>query len=209
VAVSLSVRSDAPAVSVRLEPVQQRSTRRVENLLDAAARYIHENGFETLTTAHVSELAGSSIGTVYRYFPDRIALLDALAQRNRERAADALAIAMATAAPTGVPGVVEVAVSVLAAMYRDEKGFRALRLGDPLDIRPARDQRWGIRHFARVAAHHFRKSVSAVEQKTLELALDVADTVIAKAYLSNPKGDRALLAQAPALAQSVLATAQP
>ena len=205
---SLTVRADASASPVRLEPVQQRSTRRVENLLDAAARYSHDNGFETLTTAHVSELAGSSIGTVYRYFPDRIALLDALAQRNRERAAEALSVAMATAAPAELPGVVDEAVSVLAVMYRDETGFRALRLGDPLDIRPARDQRWGIRHFARAAAHHFTKSLSAADQKTLELALDVADTVIAKAYLLNPKGDRALLAQAPELAQAVLDTAQ-
>ena len=200
---SLTVRADASTSPVRLEPVQKRSTRRVEDLLDAAARYIHDNGFETLTTAHVSELAGSSIGTVYRYFPDRIALLDALAQRNRERAGDALAHAMNAASPGSVEGALEIAVSVLASMHRDEVGFRALRLGDPLDLRPAREQRWGIRHFTKQASSLATVAVTPVEQKALELALDVADTLIAKAYLHNPKGDRALLSQAPVVALSV------
>lgn len=206
--VSLTVRADASTSPVRLEPVQKRSTRRVEDLLDAAARYIHDNGFETLTTAHVSELAGSSIGTVYRYFPDRIALLDALAQRNRERAGDALAHAMNAASPGSVEGALEIAVSVLASMHRDEVGFRALRLGDPLDIRPAREERWGIRHFTKQASSLATVSVTPVEHKALELALDVADTLIAKAYLHTPKGDRALLSQASVVALSVFTTSK-
>ncbi len=205
---SLTVRADTVSSPVRLEPVQKRSTRRVEDLLDAAARYIHDNGFETLTTAHVSELAGSSIGTVYRYFPDRIALLDALAQRNRERASETLAQTMATESPDSARAALEVAVSVLASMYRDEVGFRALRLGDPLDIRPARDQRWGLRSYAKEASSRVTPSVSPAAHKALELALDVADTVLAKAYLHNPKGDRALLSQAPVLAHSVFIAAK-
>jgi AcrR family transcriptional regulator len=201
---SPTARADASSSVVRLEPVQQRSTRRVEDLLDAAARYIHDNGFETLTTAHVSELAGSSIGTVYRYFPDRIALLDALAQRNRERAVDALTAAMTVNPPSTLSALVDVAVSVLESMHRNEVGFRAIRLGDPLDIRPARDQRWGIRHYARAAANQWTGQVSSADQKDLELALDVADVALVKAFLLNPKGDRAILAQVNPLAQLAL-----
>ena len=60
---------------LRNEPVQARSTARLTSLLDAAAEVVDEIGFERLTTAMVAERAGASIGTVYRYFPDRIAVL--------------------------------------------------------------------------------------------------------------------------------------
>src|ERR1700709_2244902 len=77
----------APATAApRKEPVQARSTARLTALLDAAAAAVQELGYERLTTAMVAERAGASIGTVYRYFPDRIAVLQALASRNLERA---------------------------------------------------------------------------------------------------------------------------
>ncbi len=72
-------------VPLRNEPVQARSAARLTALLDATAAIIDEIGFERLTTAMVAERAGASIGTVYRYFPDRIAVLQALAARNLER----------------------------------------------------------------------------------------------------------------------------
>ena len=70
--------------ALRNEPVQARSTARLSALLDAAAQIVDEIGYERLTTAMVAERAGASIGTVYRYFPDRIAVLQALAARNLE-----------------------------------------------------------------------------------------------------------------------------
>src|SRR5580698_1466695 len=72
------------SANLRNEPVQARSTARLSALLDAAAAAIAELGYERLTTAMVAERAGASIGTVYRYFPDRIAVLQALAARNLE-----------------------------------------------------------------------------------------------------------------------------
>ena len=72
---TLSLSASAP---IRNEPVQARSTARLATLLDSAAAVISEIGYERLTTAMVAERAGASIGTVYRYFPDRIAVLQSL-----------------------------------------------------------------------------------------------------------------------------------
>ena len=69
------------AGALRVEPAQERSLARIDALLDAAAAVVDEVGFDRLTTAQVAELSGASIGTVYRYFPDRIALLAALHDR--------------------------------------------------------------------------------------------------------------------------------
>src|SRR6188768_2997276 len=82
---SLAEPANLASVALRNEPVQARSTARLAGLLDAAAAVIDELGYERLTTAMVAERAGASIGTVYRYFPDRIAVLQALAARNLER----------------------------------------------------------------------------------------------------------------------------
>jgi hypothetical protein len=66
---------------VRHPPKQARSNASLRKLADAA-RLLYNTpsvGRDRLTTALVSELAGVSIGTVYRYFPDRVALLDYIA----------------------------------------------------------------------------------------------------------------------------------
>ena len=83
--IKLSDHQVDPAALIRNEPVQARSTARLAALLDAAAEVIDEIGYERLTTAMVADRAGASIGTVYRYFPDRIAVLQSLAARNAER----------------------------------------------------------------------------------------------------------------------------
>ena len=203
-----TARVDSAPSTVRLEPVQQRSTRRLEDLLNAAATYIHDNGFETLTTAHVAEIAGSSIGTVYRYFPDRIALLDALAHRNAERAEEKVTSMVLSSQPATLLDLVNVAVDALTDMFRNEVGFRAIRLGDPLDIRPARAQRWGVRGFAAAAGRTWQGSLKPADAESLELSMDVAEATLAKAFLQHPKGERGTISQAGELARLALGVAR-
>ena len=68
---------------IRRSPQQDRSTRRVEAFLAAAETLFAEEGFEGATMTQVAERAGSSIGALYSYFPDKkalaLALLDAYA----------------------------------------------------------------------------------------------------------------------------------
>jgi AcrR family transcriptional regulator len=68
----------------RRRPVQARSQRTVEKILDAAAHVFGERGYAG-TTNHVAERAGISIGTLYQYFPDKDALLTALHDRHLDQ----------------------------------------------------------------------------------------------------------------------------
>lgn len=68
--------------STRREPVQARSRQRVDEILDTTAALFAEIGYEAVTTNAVAERAGISIGSLYRYFPDKQALLRALAARH-------------------------------------------------------------------------------------------------------------------------------
>ena len=51
------------------------------SVLDATARLLESSGFAALTTNHVAELAGVSIGSLYEYFPDKETLVAELARR--------------------------------------------------------------------------------------------------------------------------------
>jgi AcrR family transcriptional regulator len=70
--------------SIRRRPQQRRARQTVEAILDAAVRILKREGFQAITTNRVAEVAGVSIGSLYQYFPDRPAILEALHQRHIE-----------------------------------------------------------------------------------------------------------------------------
>lgn len=65
----------------RRTPRQQRSQQAVDAIFEATARLVEEKGVEQLTTARIAELAGYGVGTLYDYFPDKYAILVAMARR--------------------------------------------------------------------------------------------------------------------------------
>ena len=70
---------------MRRTPQQVRSQQRVNLILDTAADLFAEVGYEPTTTNSIAERAGISIGSLYRYFSDKDAILRALAKRHQEQ----------------------------------------------------------------------------------------------------------------------------
>ena len=71
--------------STRSTPQQTRSQERVGLILDTAADLFAEVGYEATTTNAIADRAGISIGSLYRYFPDKDAILKALSERYYEQ----------------------------------------------------------------------------------------------------------------------------
>jgi AcrR family transcriptional regulator len=69
-------------MTVRKQPKQERAQETVAVILDATAQVLIKAGFESLTTNRVAELAGVSIGSLYQYFPNKMALVSALIERH-------------------------------------------------------------------------------------------------------------------------------
>jgi len=63
-------------------PRQERGRRRVEAILDAAAALIWEHGVGGLTVHGIARRAGTSIGSMYHFFPDLDAVVAGLAERD-------------------------------------------------------------------------------------------------------------------------------
>ena len=171
---------------LRNEPVQARSSARLTGLLDAAAGLIDEQGYERLTTAMVAERAGASIGTVYRYFPDRIAVLDALALRCLQRLALRWDEALAAAgdAPTAP-------VDCLVDLHRTEPGFRAVRFGERSDADAAAPSLAG--QLAEALAARSDGVDAAALAVPAEAAVETAQALVALAHRADGALDEAVV----------------
>lgn len=75
----------------RRTPRQPRSEATVDAILEAAFQLLEQGGLEALTTNHMAERAGVSVGTLYQYFAGKQAILAALAQRRAAAARDRIA----------------------------------------------------------------------------------------------------------------------
>lgn len=66
----------------RKSPQQDRSRVTVDAILTATAHILTQEGYDTASTNRIAERAGVSIGSLYQYFPNKEALVAALAERH-------------------------------------------------------------------------------------------------------------------------------
>ena len=67
----------------RRQPQQQRSQERVEQILKAAAEVFWEMGYDSATTHAIAQRAQTAVGTLYRFFPNKLAIFHALEKQHR------------------------------------------------------------------------------------------------------------------------------
>jgi AcrR family transcriptional regulator len=79
-----SPRSTTAPKRTALEPQRLPGKLRVAELMRAGAEVIFERGFEAATMAEIAARAEAPIGSLYRFFPNKDALADALIQRYSE-----------------------------------------------------------------------------------------------------------------------------
>lgn len=70
---------------LRRQPKQKRGQERVEQILDAAAIVFDEVGFEAATTHAIANRANTAVGSLYQFFPDKLAIFNALELRHVDR----------------------------------------------------------------------------------------------------------------------------
>jgi AcrR family transcriptional regulator len=196
------------AALVRTEPIQERSAARIDALLDAAAEVVDEIGFDRLTTAMVAERAGASIGTVYRYFPDRIVLLQALRDRALLRYRRSVVAAIHDQNPEHWWNAVECAIDAFVDMFRTETGFRIIRFTDAErsgvpEEEVARDVSFA-RQFADILSDEYGLPAGEDLAFRLEIVVEIMDALINRAFLDDPAGDEKYISEARTVARDYL-----
>jgi len=199
------------AALIRTEPIQERSAARVDALLDAAAEVVDEIGFDRLTTAMVAERADASIGTVYRYFPDRIALLQGLRERALLRFRRAVVARIEEVDPAGWLDVVECAIDAFVNMYRNEAGFRIVRFADAERGNSEGDSAATSepsepfsKSMAEVLSTEFGLPAGSELEFRLSIAVEIGDALVSGAFALSPEGDARSIDEARAVIAAYL-----
>ncbi|MFF5392672.1 TetR family transcriptional regulator [Streptomyces sp. NPDC013012] len=119
------------APALRRAPVQQRSAERLARILDACAALLDETGYERLSTRAVAVRAGVPIGSVYRFFGNKRAMVAALALRNLDRYAERVSERLAVTPPLDAYGAIDGVLDEFIAMKRTVPGFALVDFGVP------------------------------------------------------------------------------
>jgi AcrR family transcriptional regulator len=64
--------------SLRRQPKQQRGQQRVAKILTAAAEVFAQVGYTAATTQQIADRANTAVGSIYQFFPDKLAIFHAL-----------------------------------------------------------------------------------------------------------------------------------
>lgn len=196
----------APA-ALRRVPVQRRSAERLTRILDACADLLDETGYEDLTTRLVAERAGVPIGSVYRFFGNKRALVDALAQRNLERYAERVTRRLAVAGSAGWRTALDVVLDEYLTMKRTAPGFSLVDFGTQIpvgDPGAAPNHRVADRLTDLLSAYLDRTPDPAL-RRTFLVAVETADALFRLAFRIDPAGDEAVIAEIRVLLRAYLA----
>jgi AcrR family transcriptional regulator len=193
---------------LRRVPVQGRSVARVQRMLDACAELVDEIGYEGLTTTLLAERAGVAIGSVYQFFPDKRAIVQALTLRNMEAYLQQLTDRFAGGTFAHWWDGVDAAIDEYIAMHRTVPGFRTLHFGDVVDLHLLDEERDNnaviADRLARLLVEQFRVADRARLRFALEIAVEAADALIKLAFRRDPEGDDSVLTEAKALIREYL-----
>ena len=198
---------------VRIEPQQRRSLERIDLLLDAAADIIDEFGVNGLSTSAVASRSKSSVGVVYRYFPNIESLLLALADRNMTLYHERFEERLTEDGLDDWQALVRVAVLSYADLARTEPGFRTIRFGDLIvfrfpDIEKDSNRKLAER-FAGMFVERFGFTSSDQFLAEMEIVIEVADALTRRAFLHDRLGDESIIERTIALEIDLIAPFAP
>jgi AcrR family transcriptional regulator len=112
--------------SKRRMPQQVRALATLELIFEATARILHRGGEAALNTNAVAEHAGISIGTLYQYFPNKEAIMVAMARRLLESDRLAVMKALSGALDDASANAARIAINRLVTLSRTNQKVRRI-----------------------------------------------------------------------------------
>lgn len=103
----------------------------VNSILEASARILKERGYEGMSTNAVAECAGVSVGSLYQYFPNKVALLAAMHAHHADQMEKSIKGVLTTAAGDMRSSITNLVRAVMAAHEVDPELHRLLEKERP------------------------------------------------------------------------------
>jgi AcrR family transcriptional regulator len=199
-------------LNLRTAPIQQRSSDRAQALLDGAAVLIDDEGIDGVTTTAVAYRSRSSVGVLYRYFPNIDSLLKALAQRNVQRYIDR-ALEAGNRVGLAPWEAWDTTFAIYIDMCRHEPGFRHLGFGDIITERFLGDELTNSTVIARIFSETVSEEHNVPVTDTMlfhvDMAVAMTVAIVRRAFLYEPDGDEKFIEKARILVGTYLRTELP
>src|SRR5437764_173255 len=187
-------------LQLRHAPAQARSRERLRRVLDAADELLEHEGAGAFTTTRIAQAAGVSVGTVYRFFPDKQTIVEALAVQYWSDFDDLVAGVAEADEQAPLDDPAGAVLGALAAGFRARPGFLALWYGGlrTEEIRDAtRQARTSIASsIERILAVHWPDADPPARQIAAAMVVLAGDGLLREAFRRDRNGDEALLGEA-------------
>lgn len=192
-----------PPPALRNIPTQARSRERLRRVLAAADEVLAREGTTAFTTTRIAAAAGVPVGSVYHYFPDKAAVVQALAVDYWTQLADLVAAAADADERSPLADPAGAVLEALAAGFRARPGFLALWYGG-LRTEAVRDATRPIRaavaaSLQRILAVHWPDSAPEARDGVARMLVIAGDGLLREAFRATPGGDPVLLGEARAM----------
>ena len=178
-------------------PTQARSRERVQRLLDTADELIGSDGYGTLTIPILASTAHVPVGSIYQFFPDKSAILDAVAERYRQLFLEELEQLSDRIVKLRWDSAVETVIEHFAGTYREHPTFRELWLKGQLGPGASENNQRNNDGLAAMLAATLKQRPEFRHARRLNvasrIAVEVADGLLRYAFTLNPAGDQATL----------------
>lgn len=113
--------------SKRRVPAQDRSKERMARILDAAAHEFAERGVEAATIESIAERAETSVGSIYQFFPNKLAIYEAIGAMYLEEVRALFAVVVrADALDLPWRQIISATIDAFAELHRSSITFRAI-----------------------------------------------------------------------------------
>jgi AcrR family transcriptional regulator len=123
----VATRISGAADSMKKQPQQTRSRVTVDAILEGAAHILARHGWAGFTTNAVAEAAGVSIGSLYQYFPDKMAIVDSVLQQHFD---EILAVLRSSVGDDLAAPCIERLVSGMIAAHSEHSSLHHVLLED-------------------------------------------------------------------------------
>lgn len=114
---------------MRRMPVQERSLDTIQQIYQGTSALLAEMPLEQITTSRIAEAAGISVGALYRFFPDKQEIIDAIAVRHMEEFRGRLQRLLVKSLLAKGPEFLGRVVDAYVAFLDERPDFRAIALG--------------------------------------------------------------------------------
>lgn len=192
----MTVNRATEAAASRRVPAQARSRRRVERILDEAARLVVTRGVEALTTRDIAAAAEVPVASLYQYFSDKEDVLLALAERDMAEMDEQVAADLAALEELTVGAVVRTTMLAFVKVYHRRRAFVEIYLRGRTNVAV---NRFGREHNARIAeslrafAVEAGLATEALTETVAVLAVEIGDRVFQLAFEHDDDGDQAVI----------------